>query len=104
MKRLSWLKIDRPVLYLDQYILSELAIQRFEFFIGLLETIGGRFIAVYKGTPHHNAMMRGHCIRQHIGTIGMCSLVILWSWLSLRICFHQKTAKVRNELIDRIYF
>src|SRR5688572_25806236 len=81
MKWFPWLKIDRAIFYLHQYIFSELAIQRFELIISLFETVGIFLIAVYKGAPYDNAAVRGHGICEHVGAIGMRTLIILGAGL-----------------------
>src|SRR5258706_11787283 len=77
LKRLSWLKIYRAVFYLHHYIAAEFSIKRYEFIISLLMPVTRRFIAVYKCTPHHYAIVRRYCISKHVGAIRVRAPIVL---------------------------
>ena len=44
--------------------------------------------------------MRLQGISQHVGTLGMCAVVIARTRLAFAVGLHQETAKVGNEPID----
>ena len=57
-----------------------------------------------EATPHDDTLVRLQGISQHVGTIGMSTLVVARTRLSLTVCLDQETTKVRNELIDFLGF
>src|SRR5690554_975468 len=99
---LSRLEIYRPVLHLNDHILTELSLQWHKLIIGLFGTIFTAGI-VDKCPPHHDAPMWLQSISQHIGTLGMATAVILRSGESLRIGFHQEPSEIGYQTVYLIH-
>ncbi len=101
MNRLARLEIERPVLHLHQHVVPELAIERLEFVVALLDAV---FLAVGidERAPHDEPAVRPDGIGQHVGAIGMRPVVVLRARLSLRVGFHQKAAEVGNRPVDLV--
>ena len=55
---------------------------------------------VDEAAPHNDAAVWFHGIGQHVGTVGMGTLIVEGTRLPLAIGFHQESAEVRNLLID----
>ena len=98
-ERLARLKIDRTVLYLNQHIISKLAVERHKLFNRLFGAVG-TFGVVHKGAPHNNSAKRLKRFGNHIGAVSVRAAVVLRSRLPFRVGFHQKTAKIGNQFVD----
>ena len=103
MNRFAWLEVYRSILYLQDDIITELAVKRHEFIVSLTSTVG-TIGCIDKGTPHNDSSIRLQGICQHIGSIDMSTSEVLWSGFSLTVCFHQKTAKIGDGIVDFLYF
>ena len=54
---------------------------------------------IYKASPHDDASVWFDGIGKHVGSIGMCAVVVARTRLSFRIGFYEETAKVRDGSI-----
>ena len=102
MERLAWLEIERAILRLNQDIVAEGAVQRFEFVHRLHDTVGGARVGVDECAPHHDAPVRRERVRQHVRAVGVGAVVVLRAWLPLGVGLDDKAAEVRNRPIDLV--
>src|SRR5678816_1812800 len=99
MEGLTGHKIDGAILHLYHYVSPEFSVQRNKIIVSLFVPVNGVFVTIHKRPPDNNSFKRSDGIGQHISAICMCSFVILGTWLSLTVCFNQKTAEIRNVSI-----
>ena len=59
---------------------------------------------IYKASPHDDASVWFDGIGKHVGSIGMCAVVVARTRLSFRIGFYQESAKVWNGSINLLCF
>ena len=100
-ERLAGLEINRAVLYLNNYIITELTVQVLE----LLNCLVGAVRAgcrIYKGPPHNHSAMRRQCVRQHVCAVNMGATEILRARLALGRCLYQEASEVWDEGVDFI--
>src|SRR5437899_353916 len=100
MEGLAWLKIDWPILDLQQNISRELAVKRLKIFIGSARAVVPRLHVINKRAPDYDSVIRGHRGSQHVRAIGMRALVGAWPGLAFAIGLDKKTAEVGNQLVD----
>ena len=103
MNRFTRLKIYWTVLHLQDDIIAELTIERHEFIVSLVCTVG-TIGCIDESTPHNNTTIRFECICQHVGTIDMGASEILWAWFTLTIGLDEESSEVRDGIIDFLYF
>ncbi len=102
MERLPRLKVDGPVLHLQQDVVAELAVERLEFAVGLLRAVVGLILRVHEGAPHHDPAVRSHRVGEHIGAVRVCTVVVLRARLTFGVGFDQEAAEVGDGLVDLI--
>jgi hypothetical protein len=102
MERLARLKVQRTVLHLNEHVVAKRAVERFEFVVRLFDAVDGHGVAVDERAPHRDAAVRCERVGQHVRTVGVRALVVLWPRLTLRVRLDQQPAKVRNDFIDLI--
>ena len=102
MKRLTRLKVDRPVLHLQDDVVAELPIQRHELVGGLFGAVVGLLLRIDERAPHDDAAVGCHGVGDHVGAVGVGSRVVLRPGLPLGVGFHQEAAEIRNEGVDLI--
>ena len=101
--RLTRLEVERAVLRLQDNILTEQSVQRLELRDGLFYTIFALVVGtIDKAAPHDNAAMRLQGVSQHVGTLGMGTVVVARSRLALAVGFDEETTEVRNQLINLV--
>ena len=83
------LEVQRPIFGLQDDIIAEQSVQRLKFRNSLFYTILTLVIGtIYKTTPHHNTIKWFQGISQHVGSIGMCTVVVARTRLPFTIGFH----------------
>src|ERR1043166_10055429 len=102
MERLTRLKIDRTIFNLQQNVGGKLAVERLELFISCAGAVVIGFHVINKGAPNHYAVMGRDRGCQHVGSIGVRSIVGAGSRLAFAVRFYEKTAEVRNQAVDLI--
>src|SRR5258705_9843136 len=102
MKRLTRLKVDGPILHLQEHIRRELAVEGLEIVIGSRSPIVTRLGVIDEGPPDHYAVMRGQSRGQHVGAINMVAIVGTRPRLALAVSLNEKATKVGDEFIDLI--
>src|SRR5713101_7917087 len=104
MEWLARLKIDWPILHLQQNIFCELTVERLEIFIGSARAVIAGFHVIDKSAPDHDAAMRRDSGSQHIGAVCVTAIVGAWPGLTLTIRLDEKATKVRNQFVNFIRF
>jgi hypothetical protein len=104
MAGLARLKVDGPVLHLQQHIRIELSVERHELIVGQAGPILILMRRIDKRAPHHDAPVGREDRGQHIGAIGMRAAIVLRTWLTFRVGFDEKAAEVGDDSIDLIHF
>ena len=75
-ERFTRLEVDRTVLDLDDHIVLELAVERYEFKAGLHGSVRGLCV-VYERPPHHDATERCDCVSEHVRAVSMGTAIVL---------------------------
>src|SRR6185436_13861407 len=96
MKWFAGHEVDGTIFNLYHHVIPECSIQWNKIIVGLLMPVNRIFIAVNECPPDNNSFKWCYCISKHIGAIGMCSFIILRTWLTLAVSFHQESSKVGN--------
>src|SRR5262249_31978874 len=107
--RFARLKIDRPVLDLDDHVVIELAIQRMEYIVSgacaiRLWIAPVQMMVVDEGTVENDATVRSKRPCQNIRRIRGRSSIRGRADSSFRISLHREPTKIRNEREDLIRF
>ena len=91
------LEVHRTVLHLHDDVVHELSVERQEFIVRLLGTViaGG---SIDEGTPHDAVGLQRRS--QHVGSFGMCAMIVTGTGLPFRVRLHQEAAEVGDEGIN----
>ena len=99
--RLTRLEVERTVLCLKDYIVAEESVLALELSDSLLHTILALvLVAIHETAPHHDAAVGFQRVGKHIGTIGVCAVIIAGAGLSLGVCLHEEATEIRNNGIN----
>ena len=98
---LTGLEVERTILRLQDHVVSKLSVEvlklRYSLFHTVFTGVGG---SIDERAPHDDASVGSDGFCQHIGTVGMGTVIVEGTWLSLGIGFHQKSAEVGNQRVD----
>ena len=99
--RLARLEVERTVLCLEYYVLTELSIDGQELGYRLLYAVFTLvLVAIDEATPHHYAAVGLQGIGKHVGTVGVTTVVVARTRLPFRVGLHEEAAEVRYHSID----
>ena len=98
--RLARHEVQRAVLGLDEDVVAERPVERHELHVRALDAIGIDVRVVDECTPHHDAAVRLHRVRQQVGAVGVRARVVLRSWLPLAVGLDEESAEIRNRRVD----
>ena len=96
---LARLEVDGAVLDLDDHVVGEFAVQRQEFFYGLVGPVGAGG-AVDEGAPHHDAAIGSEGFTEHVGAVRVGTAVVLRSGLAFGVGLDQEAAEVGDGGVD----
>src|SRR3569832_1443478 len=99
MKRLAWLKVYWSILHLEQHVGRKLPVKWLKVLVGRSGTVVTGLHVVHKRTPHHDPVMRRERSREHIRAVSVSAVVRSWTRLPFAVCFNEKSAEVRKELV-----
>ena len=102
-KRFARLKVDWPVLRLDNNVVAEFAVERHKLFVSLLGsvfTLG----TVNKSSPHYNSAVRFYGVGKHVCAVGVRAPEVLRSRLTFAVRFNQESPEVGNHRINFLSF
>ena len=102
MEGLARLKVDGPILHLQQHVRRELAVEGLEIVIGRRSSIVTGLRVVDEGPPDHHSFVRSESRGQHVGAINMVAIVGARPWLALAVSLNQEATKIRNGLVNLI--
>ena len=100
-ERFPWLEVHRTVLDLDHDVVRELSVKRFEFLDCLVRPVRARR-SIYEGSPHNDAAVRGESLGEHVGAVRMGAAVVLRTFLTFGIRFHEEASEIRDKGVDFI--
>src|SRR5690349_15900390 len=100
MKGFAWLKVDWPILHLQQHVRRKLAVERLKIFVSGAGPVVTRLRVVNKRAPNHDAMMRRNGGSQHVCAVGVRAIVSSWSRLSFAVCLDEETSEIGNHFVD----
>ena len=95
-ERFARLEVDRSVLDLDDHIVIELSVERYEFKTCLHCPVRSLRI-IYECTPHDDSAERLDSLGQHVRSVCMGTSVILWAGLTFRVCLYEEASEVRYD-------
>ena len=96
------MKVNRPILHLQQHVRRELTVERLEIVIGRRSAIVTGLRVVDEGPPDHHSFVRSESRGQHVGAINMVAIVGARPWLALAVSLNQEATKIRNDLVNLI--
>src|SRR5262245_46333512 len=102
MERLARLKIDRPVLDLQQDVRRELAVEWLQVFISGAGAVIALLHVVNERAPDDDSAVRGEGGGQHIGAVNVVAVVSARAGLALAVCLDQEAAEVWNDAVNFI--
>ena len=89
------LEVERTILRLQDDVVAELSVHSLKFAHSLFHTVFTFMVGtIYKASPHDDASVWFDGIGKHVGSIGMCAVVVARTRLSFRIGFYEESAKV----------
>ena len=101
-ERLARLEVERAVLHLNHHVVAKLSVERREFVVRLLHAVGRNVVAIDERAPDDDAAVRTHGVGEHVGAVGVRTLVVLRTRLSFRVRFDEETAEVGNRGVDLV--
>src|SRR5262249_15615599 len=97
MERLARLKINRPILDLQQNVRGELAVEWLQVIVGRPGAVVALLHVVNERAPDDDAVVWGESGGQHIGAVNVVAVISARAGLALAVGFDQEAAEIWND-------